>query len=362
MRILVSPTAFKGTLSPVQASQQIAAVLKKHQSSWTIVQCPVADGGDGTLEVLSAVLKAKKKNTRVAGPLGGKVTAQWAVSGRTAIIEMARASGLALVKNKNRIMDATTYGTGELIRAALNEGCRKIFIGVGGAATGDGGAGALRALGLQYKDEQGRDLSGSPKDLVKIKTVDWNKLDPRLRRTRIFVVCDVTNPLLGPNGSARTFGPQKGATKKQVDEIERALHHWSTFARFQTKKSAGAGAAGALAYGLSAFLGAKLVKGSPFVFHALNWKAKARRADIIIAGEGQIDQTSFSGKTIGEMVRNNLKANLFLICGRNQLTPRQLKAKKISGVWELRSQGLQNPKRELKKAAQKLLATLSGKW
>lgn len=362
MRVLVSPTAFKGTLSPVQASQGIAAVIKKRQPSWDIIQCPVADGGDGTLDVLSSVLKAKKKKTYVTGPLGGKVLAEWAVAGKTAIVEMARASGLALVKNKNRIMDATTYGTGELIQAALNLGCRKILIGVGGAATGDGGAGALRALGMNLKDETGRPLLGSPNDLIRIKSVDWKRLDPRLRDTKIYVVCDVTNPLLGANGSARTFGPQKGATKKQVDEIERALRHWSSFARFQKKKSAGAGAAGALAYGLSAFLGAKLVKGSPFVFQALNWKAKARRANIIIAGEGQVDRTSFSGKTIGEIVRNNLKVRLFLICGRNRLTSRQLQSKKIAGIWELGPQGLRNPKRELKKATEKLLARISGKW
>lgn len=355
MRVLISPTAFKGTLSPVDVSRRLATLFKRHHPSWIVSECPVADGGDGTLDVLATVLKAKIKKTRVTGPLGKKVDAPWARVGKTAIIEMARASGLALVRNKNRIMEATTYGTGELIRAALDAGCKKIVIGVGGTATGEGGAGALQALGLSYLDKKEKRLSGSPKDLIHLKRIEWARLDPRLCRTKIFVLCDVTNPLLGPRGSARTFGPQKGATASQVKKLEQGLRHWATFARFQTKNFPGAGAAGALAFGLSAFLGAKMVKGSPYVFNMLKWKSKASRADVIIAGEGQVDQTSFSGKTIGEIMRNKRKARLFLICGRNCLSPQKIKQNHISGVVELGPRGLRSPEKALTEATKLLL-------
>ncbi len=314
IRCLLSPTAFKSTLSPGRAAQIMRAVIKKQNPHW-IVQClPIADGGDGTLDVLSLALRARTKRSQVTGPLGKKVWARWAVAPKgplvpekTAIIEMARASGLALVSGKNKIMEATTYGTGELIQAALTSGCRRIVMGVGGTATGEGGIGALQALGLKYFDKHHQSLSGSPQNLLKIKEINWSQLDPRLRNVKIFVVCDVTNPLLGPHGSARTFGPQKGATPKQVEQLEKGLRHWARFAKFQTKNHSGAGAAGALAYGLSAFLGAQLVRGSPFIFKMLNWKKSAKKADVIISGEGQLDQTSFSGKAIGEMRPQNAR-------------------------------------------------------
>lgn len=360
MNILISPTAFKGTLSPRQSSHLIATAIKKYHPIWNVVECPVADGGDGTLEVLSTALKGKTIKTKVHGPLGSLVNAEWAISGKTAFIEMARASGLSLLRGKNRIMDATTFGTGELILAALNKGCRNIIIGVGGTATGEGGAGALRALGLRYLDRQGRQLTGAPSNLLKINKIDWSQLDPRLRHTKIFVICDVKNPLLGPRGSARVFGPQKGASPTQVKKLEKALSHWSTFAKFKTKHRPGSGAAGALAFGLSGFLGAKLVAGSPFVFRMLDWKKKAAQADVIITGEGQLDTTSFSGKPIGEIVRHKGRSSVFVVCGRNQL-PRFQWRNKISGVFELGKRGLKSPQNELSRAMRSLLAYLTQK-
>lgn len=361
LQILLSPTAFKGTLTPHQASRILASVLKSRRPSWTVRICPVADGGDGTLDVLSRALSARRRSTLVTGPLGKKVRAEWALSKRTALIEMARASGLALTKGRNRIMDATSDGTGELIRAALRAGARKILIGVGGTATGEGGAGALKALGLGLFDRSGKALAGRPSDLLNLDAVDWKKLDLRLRRAKIFVVCDVTNPLLGPQGSARTFGPQKGATASQIRLLEKALLHWTEFARFEMHREPGAGAAGALAYGLSAFLGAQLVRGTPFVLNAIRWKESAKNADAIVVGEGQLDKTSFSGKTIGEIVRLKGRARVFAICGRSKLSPALARQKGLSGVIEMGPAGLKNPEAALRKAAEHLLVMLDRK-
>lgn len=360
-RVLVSPTAFKGTLSADRASSLIASTFKKEKPHWKILELPVADGGDSTLDVLSRAFDARVVKTRVRGPLGKPVIALWAYSKKTAIIEMAHASGLRLIEGKNKIMDASSFGTGELIRAALEKGCTKIFIGVGGTATADGGAGALRALGLRYKDKEGQRLSGSPKELVKIKEVGWSQLHPQLRSTKILVLCDVTNPLLGAMGSARVFGPQKGATPKQVQQIEKGLRHWSRFAKHQTKNKPGAGAAGALAYGLSAFVNARLVKGSPAIFEAIKWKKEARRSSVIITGEGQLDQTSFSGKTIGEIRKQAPTKPIYVICGKNKLSDRERRRHRIAGVIEMGARGLKKPEQSLKIAAHSLLAKIVSK-
>jgi glycerate kinase len=358
-RILICPTAFKGTLTPSQAAHLMHKTIHKFRPRWKLVSLPLADGGDGTLDVLLTAFKGKKIKTKVTGPLGNSVVAEWGQIKNTAVIEMARASGLALVKGKNQVMEATSFGTGELIKAALDKGCRTILIGVGGTATADGGAGALQALGLNYLDQNGTLLSSRPLDLLRLKKVDWSGLDPRLNKTKIVVLCDVKNPLLGPNGSARVFGPQKGATDKQVKILEQFLLHWSRFAKIQTKNKPGSGAAGALAYGLSAFLGARLVKGCSFIFQSLNWKKFVTKSNIIITGEGRLDKTSFSGKVIGEVLRQRHKAKVFVICGTSPLSESYREKKNIIGAIELGAAGIYYPQKKLTTASQKLIEIIN---
>lgn len=319
---------------------------------------PLADGGDGTLEVLMKSMKGRLVSTKVRGPLGKSVRASWALCpNKTAVIEMARASGLALVGGKNRIRKASSFGTGQLIKAALDRGCRTIYVGVGGTATSDGGAAALEALGLSYFGRVGQKISGAPKDLIDLKQIDWRRLDPRLKTARIHVLCDVTNPLLGPRGSARTFGPQKGASAADVIFLERTLKKWATFAKYQTKNNPGAGAAGAVAFGLSGFFGARLVRGTPFVMEKINWKKSAREANVIITGEGKIDKTSFSGKVIGAIARH--PAKVLVLCGDSPLGTVYLRRHGIAHIERLGKRGLRVPERALREAAGRLCAFLS---
>lgn len=362
---LVCPTAFKGTLSPLQAAQAIARGIKSSFRSVTLL--PLADGGDGTLEVLMSAFRGKRRRTRVTGPLGRPVVAEWGfvsgvrgLRGPTAVIEMARASGLALTRGKNRVMEATSRGTGELISAALDAGCRSILLGVGGTATADGGAGALAALGLGFLGRGKRPLATSPLSLLELASIDSSTLDPRLRRTKIIVLCDVSNPLLGPRGSARTFGPQKGASAAEVRVLERAMKHLSTFAHRQTKSFPGAGAAGATAFGLSAFAGAQLVNGCAFIMTAVGWRTLARRAQVLITGEGKLDRTSFSGKVAGEVSRCRRRATAVAICGSTNLKKTDLFRRGFSAVEMLGPDGLQHPARAVENAARRVAEKISG--
>jgi glycerate kinase len=363
VNILISPTAFKGTLAPSEATRIIDLVFQRSFPKARRVCLPLADGGDGTLDVLMSTLRGRLITTRVRGPLGQPVRAKWALcANRTAVIEMARASGIALLRGKNNTRAATSFGTGELIKAALAHRCRRVFIGVGGTATSDGGAGALRALGFRYYDASGRELDGSPNQMSRLARVDGRGLDPRLAKTEIVVMCDVTNPLLGPRGSARTFGPQKGATPRDVVFLEGVMRRWATHARFATAAKPGAGAAGALAFGLSGFLRARMVRGTPFVMKAVHWERAARRADIIISGEGRLDHTSFSGKVIGSIVKSparKRRTKIFSLCGDSPLGRVYLRRHGISHIERLGKDGLRRPAAALKAAAARLCAFLS---
>lgn len=363
LSVLISPNAFKGTLKPTQAARLIAKVIQKRHPHLKTIQIPLADGGDGTLDVLAKALRARIMTTAVNGPLGRRVTAKWGIAGKgnskLAIIEMAQASGLALLNGRNQIMKASSFGTGQLIQAALNKGCRTIFLGVGGTATADGGAGALAALGLQYRGERGRRLGPNPSELIHLKKVDWSQFDRRIRKTKIYVLCDVKNPLLGPHGSAVTFSPQKGATKKQVQILEKIMHLWSTHAKRKRKNQPGDGAAGALAFGLSAFAGAKLVEGAPFIMKIIQWKKSARKAQWIVTGEGKLDLTSFSGKVVGTIAKALPRKKIVVICGSMHMKISELKRFGIHKVILMGSFGRQKPVKALERAAHQLADSLS---
>jgi glycerate kinase len=268
---------------------------------------PIADGGEGTVEALVTATGGELRQAEVTGPLGEKLMAQWGIlgDGRTAVIEMAAASGLPLVpaaKKNPRI--TTTCGTGELMRAALDNGLRKIIIGIGGSATNDGGTGMARALGARFTDPDGKELPDGGAALSRLQRIDLSGLDPRLQDTEITVACDVDNPLCGPRGASAVFGPQKGATPEIVAELDAALAHFAAITQQTTGRQVaelpGAGAAGGLGAGLMFFTRAKLKPGVEIVLDAVGFAEIVKEASFVITGEGRTDfQTAFGKAPVG---------------------------------------------------------------
>jgi len=284
-------------------AEAIAAGLPESRLD-CIADCfPVGDGGDGTGELLVA----RKQGTTVSVPshdaLGRPITAKVGVidGGRTAVIELAEASGIRrLTAEELNPFAATTYGTGELIRHALNLGARRILLAVGGSATVDGGVGILAALGARFRTNSGEEASPMPEKLAGVLAVDFSALDPRLCETEIFILSDVDNPLLGARGSARVFGPQKGATAAMVEQLDRALENWRDVLERATgvnvTKIERGGAAGGVAAGLHAVLGAQLVNGIEYFLNETGFDAALARAQLVITGEGSIDEQTLGGK------------------------------------------------------------------
>lgn len=305
MRIVVAPQAFKGSLGAFQVCDAMRDGILQVAPETEVCISPMADGGDGTLEVLIKNTQGKTVSCLVTGPLSKKVHAVWGImgNGRTAVIEMARASGLALIsKAEQNPMIATTYGTGELILDALNAGYREFIVGVGGSATCDGGAGMAQALGVRLLDAQGKELPYGGKGLLRLDRIDMSNVDPRVFESRFQVASDVTNPLCGPEGTAAIYGPQKGAAPAMVKELDEALLHYSEILNrdlgVDVEDVPGAGAAGGLGAGLIAFLRAELRPGVDVVSEAIDFSGVLKESALVITGEGQLDGQSAYGKTI----------------------------------------------------------------
>ncbi len=285
---------------------------------FTVVQAPLADGGDGTLETLVAATGGTISSTRVHGPLGDTVIAEWGRLGgdqaRTAVIEMARASGLGLVsRDLYDPMNSTTAGTGDLMLAAAEAGCTRLLVGIGGSATNDGGAGMATALGARLMDLNGQPIPPGGAGLALLSHIDMTdwKLPAGIE---VVVACDVDNPLIGPNGASAIYGPQKGATSEMVKVLDGALAHYaevlaSTFGTYLADEP-GAGAAGGLGAGLRAFCGARLVPGAEMVLEAVNFDNKLTDCSIIVTGEGMLDGQTARGKVIGVVARRAMAAGI----------------------------------------------------
>ena len=307
MRIVVAPNAFKGSLTARQAAEAMAAGIARAVADVEIVQVPVADGGDGLVDVALQALGGAPRTLSVTGPLGEPVAATFChvPAMRFAAIEMALASGLALVPPDRRdAMRTTTRGTGELIAAALDLGVGRIGVGIGGSATNDGGTGMAAALGVRFLDENGEEVEPVGGTLHRIARIDNSGLDPRVRGIRIEAVCDVDNPLTGVTGAAHVYGPQKGATPEQVAVLDAGLVHLAEVIEkdlgLEVADLPGSGAAGGLGAGLRAFLGAELRRGVDLVLEIVGLKDKLRGADLALTGEGQIDfQTAFGKAPAG---------------------------------------------------------------
>ena len=314
MKIVVAPQGLKGSLDApavgAAIARGIAAVLPKAE----VLLVPVADGGEGTVRALVAATGGQLRRATVSGPLGEPVAAEYGVLGqreadatRTAVIEMAAASGLPLLSPSARDpLRASTRGTGELLLAALDAGCTRVIMGIGGSATNDGGAGMAQALGVRLLDAAGVDLPPGGAALARLARIDTSGLDPRLAATEIRVACDVSNPLVGPEGASAVYGPQKGATPEVVRVLDAALAHFADIVRrdlhVDVRDVPGAGAAGGLGAGLLAFARVTLEPGARLVLDTLDFATKLAGASLVISAEGQLDRQTAYGKSVGAVV------------------------------------------------------------
>ncbi|GAC1401851.1 MAG: glycerate kinase [Chloroflexota bacterium] len=303
MKIVVAPQAFKGSLDAVHVAQAIARGIRQVFPDAEVVILPVADGGEGTVRALVQASGGRIITTRVMGPLERPVNASWGLLGQgdVAVIEMAAASGLPLIRRQERNpLKTTTYGTGELIRHALDHGIKKLIIGIGGSATNDGGAGMAQALGARLVDGEGCDLPVGGGHLWRLQRIDSTELDPRLRTLEVDVACDVNNPLFGPTGATHVYGPQKGADKTMIQTLDASLQKYADVILRDMGKDVGTipggGAAGGLGAGLVAFLDARLRPGVDIVFNALSLEEHIRGADLVFTGEGRMDRQDLYGK------------------------------------------------------------------
>jgi len=311
MRIVIAPQGFKGSLDAPEVAQAIARGVRQVFQNAELVMLPVADGGEGTVRALVLSSGGRTVTTRVLGPLGQPVNATWGILGTEdiAVIEMAAASGLPLLRREERNpMRATSFGTGELIRHALDHGVRKIIIGIGGSATNDGGAGMVQALGAQLLDADGKELAHGGGPLKYLDRIDTSELDPRLGSVEVQVACDVNNPLTGPSGASHVYGPQKGADAEMVRELDASLERYAELLERDLGKQVGAvpgaGAAGGLGAALLAFLDAELCPGVDIVFDAIQLDKHLEGTDLVFTGEGRMDSQDVYGKAPMEVAKH----------------------------------------------------------
>lgn len=320
MKIVLAPDSFKESMTAKEACEVIEKGLRKVISNLECIHVPMADGGEGTTQSLVDATDGKFYTVEVMGPLGEKRDARFGIlgDGKTAILEMAAASGLELVpKEKRDATITTTYGTGELINAALSKNVETILIGIGGSATNDGGAGMVQALGGKLLDKDGNEIGFGGGELSKLDRIDISNLDNRLKDVKIIVACDVQNPLTGPTGASHIFGKQKGANEEQRELLDKNLKHYAKIIRRDIGKDVenipGAGAAGGLGAGLMAFLSAELKKGVDIVVEYSKLEEKLQGANLVITGEGSIDGQTRFGKTPYGVAKTAQKYNIPVI-------------------------------------------------
>lgn len=320
MRVVIAPDSFKESIGAHAAAEAIAEGFLRVCPKAQTQLFPMADGGEGTLDAILSSSKGKKQSTRVTAPLGNSVDAQWALYGAppTAVIEMAEASGLHLVSPDQRDPWVTSSrGCGELIKAALDAGCRHFLIGIGGSATNDGGMGALSALGFRFLDASGSPVGPGARGLSQLASIDLSTKDPRLDECQFDIATDVKNPLTGPHGASHIYASQKGAKAEELDVLDKALAHFAdsiaaTIGR-DPRNEEGAGAAGGIGAGFSAFLGAKLRPGAELIAQMLGLEHAMSQADLVITGEGQINAQSSYGKVIVTVAQEAKKSNVPVI-------------------------------------------------
>lgn len=303
--ILIAPDSYKGSLSAAEVAQTIAKEWQEIRINDTLLIHPMADGGEGTMEAVLTALKGEKRKAQVSDPLGRTITAYWGwiEESKTAIVEMAQASGLHCVADDERdVLKATTYGTGELIKEALDAGAKTIFLTLGGSATNDAGVGMLSALGAIFTDAQGQRISHGGAALAQLAAIDLTHFDKRIKDTVFIAACDVDNPLCGSRGASAVFGPQKGAAPDHVKLLDAALAHCANICSFtlgvDLQNTAGAGAAGGTGFAALAFLGATFRPGIDLVAELTGMVDAMKQADLVITGEGRLDSQVMHGKAV----------------------------------------------------------------
>jgi glycerate 2-kinase len=356
LRILVAPDKFKGSLTALEAAQAMERGIRKALPDARVVMVPLADGGEGTVEAMVNVPGGQTINITVMGPLGNAVRSKFGLIGPSVlsqvglgakgtgmfsgIIEMALASGLSLVPaDKRNPMITTTYGTGELIRAALHESCKKIIIGIGGSATTDGGMGMAQALGATFFDKNGMELGlGSGQYLSQVADIEVSGMDKGVRDAKVIIASDVRNALTGPDGAAAVYGPQKGATPEMVKQLDEGLENYASVIKkrlgVDVKDIPGAGAAGGLGAGLMAFLGAEMRSGVEVIMDAVWFDHKLTGVDLVLTGEGNIDAQTVFGKVVAGVARRSKANGVPVIAIGGGVTPEAEPLKTI-GVKEL---------------------------
>lgn len=357
MRVVIAPDKFKGSLSAPEVASRLSTGLRagfaasRPGEDFETTLIPVADGGEGTLDAAVGSGFTRRSAT-VTGPTGKPIKAEFAVRGEEAVIEMAAASGLAVLPgfgdgsapNSETAKSSTSLGTGELIRAALDLGCRHIILGVGGSANTDGGAGVLQGLGAVLLDADGQELPGGGATLARLDRIDFSNLDVRLEVTGFVLASDVDNPLLGRTGAAAIFGPQKGATPDDVASLDAALAHFVQILASEIGPEAqdaaqapGAGAAGGVGYIAIAALGAARRPGIDVVLEFTELEQRLAGADLVITGEGSLDEQSLLGKTPMGVARAAARSGIpvIAVCGRSTLSPEQLSESGFESVHSL---------------------------
>ena len=318
MKILCAPDSFKGSLSAFECCEILEKVIRRIFPDTQIVFAPVADGGEGTVDALLRATDGHRITTPVTGPMFERETAEWGLlkDGKTAVMEMAQASGLPYVPvdGKNPLR-ATSLGTGEMIAAAVKLGVRNILIGIGGSATNDGGMGMLTALGVRFTDKNGRHVPPVGGEMKNVEKADFTNLLPALKKTKITVICDVTNPLLGENGATFVYGPQKGVTLEMREDLEAGMAHYASIVSKAVGRNVsdfpGAGAAGGLGAALGGVLNANLKSGIDAVLDAVNFEQKMEGVSLVITGEGRLDGQSIQyGKAPVGIARRCAEKNI----------------------------------------------------
>jgi len=373
MHILLACDKFKGTLTSAQVAAELTAPLTA--AGHTVSSVPIADGGDGTVAAALAAGFTARTAT-VAGPLGHSVEATWAQSGRTAIVELAEASGIALVSpTRDTALNAGTHGTGEVIAAALDADCTRIVLAVGGSSSTDGGAGMLTALGARFLNDSGQQVPTGGLGLLEVARADLTGLDRRLRDTEVVLASDVDNPLLGPHGAAAVYGPQKGASDTEVALLDRALTHLrdrfaeaATTTREAIARTAltpGAGAAGGTGFGALAGLGAEVRPGADYIMELVGFDEAFDSAELVVTGEGRFDRQTLSGKGPGAVIDRGRDAGVpvWVVCGAAELAADE--APGVTGIVELLSLApaetcMSHPAAVVRQAGERLAELLRG--
>ena len=375
MKVVVAPNTFKGSISATLAAKAITRGVHEAFPEAEVMEIPVADGGEGTVEALVTARNGTYQRVKVEGPLGDPVLASYGLidEGRTAVVELASASGYALLTPATRDPRRTsTYGFGQLLDAARKSGARSIIAGIGNSATNDGGAGMAQALGYRFLDDSGLELPRGGAPLLRLQHIDPAGLSPAWRSISVMVACDVTNPLTGPNGASFVYGPQKGADPETVKVLDRALGHLAEVIEKDLGKRVldipGGGAAGGTGAGLIAFLDAKLTSGAALVVETSGFDGALQGADLVITGEGRVDAQTAYGKAPGEVARRAEAAGVpvLLIAGSKADGWETLLKKGVTAVEVLVQEGdnlrdlMQDPAPALTRAAARAVRELLG--